>query len=220
MENINLPMLVVMIGAILSAVGSLWFNARQNAEKLSASKDREEFQTELKEKNEEIAKLNRKIAEAVTGGDSYCYVQFNPVDKNAVQIMLMHKGENPLYDVSLNIMENGIFASKKNVSYKELTDSSLGFKPGNLSPHYVIPIGFMTLPKKDKISYNINFYARNGSIGELIQMQKLDGKWVQAIKVMKTYPPEGTRLPPPTILLEQVDDGYPLNKDGKVDWDY
>jgi hypothetical protein len=54
----GLPASVVVLGALVAASGALW-----------ASSERTRFERGLRERSDEIARLNREIAASVTGGD-------------------------------------------------------------------------------------------------------------------------------------------------------
>jgi len=64
-QSVGLPAIVVLVGVLITAIGAF----------LSSS-ERTDFERELRKKSDEIAALNRQIAASVTGGDSFCYVQF------------------------------------------------------------------------------------------------------------------------------------------------
>ena len=68
---LTLPTLLVLGGAILSAVGAFVVTVRQNQEKLKSASQRAQFESELRSKSDEIASLNREIAASITGGDSF-----------------------------------------------------------------------------------------------------------------------------------------------------
>jgi len=64
---LTLPTLLVLAGAILSAVGAFVVTVRQNQEKLKSASQRAQFESELRSKSDEIASLNREIAASITG---------------------------------------------------------------------------------------------------------------------------------------------------------
>ena len=55
------PAFVVALGAIFVAAGGFWAASRKSG-----------FNAELREKNEEIARLQKANTGAITGGDSFC----------------------------------------------------------------------------------------------------------------------------------------------------
>lgn len=72
---------LMLIAAILGAIGALW-----------ASRQQAQFERELRLKSEEIAQLNKKTLDAVTGGDSFCYLSIYPHGEKA-SLMWNHHGE-------------------------------------------------------------------------------------------------------------------------------
>ena len=59
------PAIVVAFGALAVTFGGFWASFRQS-----------NFNIELREKNEEIARLQRENASLITGGDSFAYAGF------------------------------------------------------------------------------------------------------------------------------------------------
>lgn len=64
MNNFTGPMVLVFVGAILSAAGAFWTAARQ----VQSANQRAEFEKALREKTDEINELNKQIAANVTVG--------------------------------------------------------------------------------------------------------------------------------------------------------
>jgi hypothetical protein len=101
------PAMVVFVGAVVVAAGGFW-----------ASWNQSKFNTEIREKNEEIARLQLESANAITGGDSFAWVAFQifGADGTAVNAYSMpddlllvpnfiHQGKYPLYDVSVRFAD-------------------------------------------------------------------------------------------------------------------
>jgi len=61
----------------------------------------------------------------------------------------------------------------------------------------------------DSQAFNISFHALNGSWTELVRLRKINGKWLEAIKVTM----EGKDKP----VLVSTDKGYPT-VNGEPDW--
>jgi len=90
-DSIGGPTILVFIGGIIAAIGAVW-----------ASYDQNETNKKLDQKNEEIRRLNRETANAVTGGDSFCYIM--PLANLPGTVSVVQKGRFPLYDVSVRIV--------------------------------------------------------------------------------------------------------------------
>jgi hypothetical protein len=213
-NNIGGPAIVIFIGVVISAVGALWATMQQTAS-----------EQELRQKNEEIAKLNRKIADSITGGDSYCYFFIGrPGHKsNIVDLMLMSKGEYPLYDVSVKIddVEKLLKLVREkqqsgDMPYDSITTTNVALSKaskvinvGNIGPSQFALMSGLVLPKdRDKQSYNIYITSRNGSIMQVVRFRKVNGKWKMAYKATRGK----------NILEEVIDSDFPRNDSGQVDW--
>lgn len=85
--KMSTPAILVLIGAVLSAVGGFWAASRQQRAAIAAAEQRSEFERELRAKSDEIAALNRQIASSVTGGDSYPYVDV--IQENGEFVVLL-----------------------------------------------------------------------------------------------------------------------------------
>jgi hypothetical protein len=72
-------MILVLPGAFLSAIGAFLAAYRDNQEKIQSANQRAQFERELRTKSDEIAGLNRQIAQSITGGDSYCYLRLSSI---------------------------------------------------------------------------------------------------------------------------------------------
>ena len=98
------PTIVVLFGAILTAVGVFVAAIKQNQEKLDSANQRARFETELRSKSEEIAALNREIAASVTGGDSFPIAMYRPPidarinDPNILSVDIRVEGKYPIFD--------------------------------------------------------------------------------------------------------------------------
>lgn len=179
---------VVVIGAFVSAGGALW-----------SSGERTRFERELRDRSDEIAELNRRIAASVTGGDSFCYLDVTVNNETGVVgLNVAHEGEYPLYDVNFCIadLQKG---------------DRIAFQVGNAIPNLVFSVGTIQLPSTCEQDYNVFFSARNGHFMQEIRFRRIDGQWKQAIRVRWL-----TDISP---VLERVEPGFPLNGEGKVEWD-
>ncbi len=201
------PAVLIFIGILISAAGALW------AEKQKSGSERE-----LKQKNEEIGKLSRKIAYSVTGGDSFCYLAFSLPDDGSINAMLtaVHKGEFPLYDVSVRIVD----LDKFDKHIKEQAKLTLGgiqkvqtnINIGNIPALQAVTLGPWALSQSGEVRYNIFISARNGFITELVRLKRINEKWVSAYKV------EAGPGHEPGVLYEKIDPDFPKNEDGNVNW--
>ena len=143
MQYLSFPMILVLLGAILSAIGVFLATVRQNQEKTQSAVQRAQFESELRAKSEEIAKLNRAIAESITGGDSYCYVQLGNASRHGALLAVIHQGAYPLYNVTVRIahLDDG---------NRQPTLAALGkiLQVGNMPPGVASMQGEVALPDR------------------------------------------------------------------------
>lgn len=206
-ENIGGPAIVIFIGAIIAALGAFWATQQQS-----------KFEKELREKSDKIADLSAENSMFVTGGNSFCYVIFTKPDvqSNSSLIMLMSDGKYPLYDVNVRIVDLAKFSKLvkelPKPTIEDITKSDYVFNVGNLTPNHATHLGRINLPNMDEANFNIFITARNGSMNELLRMKRVAGEWFTAIKIHRL---EG---PTQILLMEKIDDKFPKNSEGKVDW--
>jgi hypothetical protein len=194
------PALVIAGGATLVALGGFWAAYRQS-----------HFNAELRQKNEEIARL--------TGGDGFCYIAFQIVDMNGQSVnansmpddlMLIpnfiHQGPYPLYDVSANIVDIDALG-------KDVTRAATPANVGNIAPgSYAKTIGIRISHHGKDLNFNIFYVARNGSWPQQLRMRWVGNGWALANKVTEGM--GGGKQ-----LLLEVNANYPRNAGGEVDWD-
>jgi flagellar biosynthesis GTPase FlhF len=184
-----------------------------------------EAQTELRLKSDEVAELNKTTAASVTGGDSYCYVQFINSLNGLVngRMMVIHQGKFPLYDVQIRIVDLDKFnamSKRGEITIETVMQSEGILNIGNMSPNLaqmreVPPFS----PTAEELNYNIFISARNGSFTELLRLKKINGVWKSALKVERGNFSDANPNSLPTLLFEQIDAGFPLDKNGRVVWD-
>jgi hypothetical protein len=261
MRKMISPGIVILIGAIISALGAWWAYHKQDRDRLQFERDlrqksdeiaslyqtlaksqrelREkadsqvQIQQELVKKSDEVAQLNREIAQAqrdlrfksdeiaelnrtiaasVTGGDSFCYIDMSSYGANEALLMLVHQGRFPLYDISIRIVDLQKFDLIKNIPTLEaLSSAQVTLRAGNLAPNQSSLLTKLPLPNTDLQAFNIFISARNGFVDQLLRARRLHGRWIFASKVMRGYKND-------EVLLEKIDEGFPRNKQGQVDW--
>lgn len=206
-NNIGGPAVLIFVGVLISAAGALW-----------ASKQQAASERRIGQKNEEIAKLSKQIAHSVTGGDSFCYLAFSLPDKGGTKAILavVHKGNFPLYDVSVRIVDLDKFdihvKGKQKPTLDNIQKTEQVINIGNLSPSHAATLHPWMLPKSGEARYNIFISARNGFVTELVRLKRINGKWASAYRV------EAGPGREPGILYEKIDTDFPRNDDGKVNW--
>lgn len=212
--TVTLPMVLILAGAITAAVGTFLLYARQNSDRLKAAEERARFETELRAKSDEIAALNQKIADSVTGGDSYCYFFVGrPGSKSQLaDLLLMTHGAYPLYDVSVKIddvqkLVDLVQAKSASgelpydsmlLANQALGQASSVSSLGNIGPNQAAHFGALDLSGRTKASWNIYFTARNGAVTQFVRFLRVGATWKFAFRVARGD----------EVLKEHVDEGF------------
>lgn len=182
-----------------------------------------ELNRQLAAKSDEIASLNRSIAASITGGDSYCYMLFTIVGPNSAQLAVIHQGNYPLYDVSFRIVDLDIFERvlKANpvLTFDSTKSAEVVVPIGNLSPGQARALPHVISFDTDKPRYNIFISARNGMFTQLLRLRKVSGQWRFALQVTKSNYSEKSPNALPSIIKEQIQEGFPRMQNGQVDWE-
>lgn len=223
-NTMNIPTILILVGAILSAIGAFWASYMENQALTRAANERARFEKELRSKSEEISELNKTIAATITGGDSYCRLRISPPDSNSntSDMTLWHEGKYPLYDVSIRIddaeklvnilneevRKGNIPAKSLNQALSLLLPSSQVRSIGNFGPNQILPMGSLDLGHGDKRSYNVYITMRNGSVFQAVRFRKTDGKWKIAIRSIWND----------KIVEEKIDPDFPKETDGTIKW--
>lgn len=190
---------LIFIGAMLAGIGALW-----------ASRQQTEFERHLRGKSDQIAELNREIANIVTGGDSFCYVTIASLDPktNRGILTVVHQGGHPIYDVSARIVDLQLSCQIKDYSLPNLQKAETNLHIGNMTKETAVIISPFDLGSSSSRDFNIFFGARNGLFTQLLRLRKIDGKWTTAIKVDK----DGK------TVFEKINDDFPKTKQDQVQW--
>jgi len=168
-------------------------------------------------KSGETTEINKQIASSITGGASFAYIVptfFDPTH-NSPMLTLVHQGEYPLYDLTVRILDMATFDNmvRQNNSYSDKLREEVQLSVSNIAPNQARMLKTVQLGR-DPLRWNLFFSARNGFFTEFLRVQRVGNEWKTALKVTRT-PSSGKEQ----TLLEKIDSGYPLSKDGQVEWE-
>lgn len=203
---------VIFIGVMICAIGVFW-----------ASIEQSKSERKIVEKSEEIARLNEKITGSITGGNSFAYVLFLSINMelNSSLLSVVQKGDYPLYDISIRIVDVDKFSLFKNqegpLDYNKISKAEKVLNIGNLGSGHSTILAPWKFPNKNSVNYNIFIGARNGLITELVRMKRVNGVWKTAYKVIRQIFEKDMKVEVET-LLEKIDPDFPTNIHGEVDW--
>jgi hypothetical protein len=164
----------------------------------------------------ETAEINKQIASSMTGSASFAYIIptfFDPTH-NSPMLTLVHQGEYPLYDLTVRILDMATFDSlgRQNNSYSDKLREEVQLRISNIAPNQANMLNTIQLGT-DPLRWNLFFSARTGFFTQLLRVRRVGNEWKTALKVIRTRSPSDNQ-----VLLEKIDSGYPLRKDGQVEW--
>ncbi|OAI46191.1 hypothetical protein AYO43_01305 [Nitrospira sp. SCGC AG-212-E16] len=164
----------------------------------------------------EAAEIHKRIASSMTGSASFAYIIptfFDPTH-NSPMLTLVHQGEYPLYDLTVRILDMATFDNlvRQNNSYSDKLREEVQLRISNIAPNQSSMLKTVQLGT-DPLKWNLFFNARNGFFTELLRVRRVGNEWKTALKVIRTRSPSNDQ-----VLLEKIDSGYPLSKDGQVEW--
>jgi len=199
----------MLFGAIIILVGSINSHISQSR-----------IESQLLEKTSKVETLSKELSQLsnesiaiITGGDNYPYVDVALYEEDKPQLIVNNTGEYPLYDINFRFFDidkyNHIKQGKK--AWDSLMDCSVIVEFGNLSPGFSRTISFrpvLSWPNDRERNVNVFITARNGYFVEKLRFRRIENKWVRALIVKK-----GDKE-----LIRKIDEQYPLNDQGEVDW--
>jgi hypothetical protein len=162
-------------GAIIAAIGVFWASVR------NAASQREiiGLNRQLAEKSDQIAKLNEKLADLVTGGNGFAYADLFGVGLGELeQVVLINDTDYPLYDLSVRLVN---VAKMEELMDRAMTPENRSqwestFRVGNLGPRQSMGVTPIRISSDvHELRYNIFVTGRNGEIVEEYRARKING---------------------------------------------
>jgi hypothetical protein len=190
---------VILFGALVTAIGALW-----------ASQQQAGFERNLRAKSDEIAGLNREIANLITGGESFCYMDIGSLDPDTNRgiPVIVQQGDHSIFDINARIVDLQEFRQIKGNTFEGFNKAQRTLQIGSLAKGTCLAMSPLDLGDSPERDFNIFFIARNGQFTELLRLRKIDAKWARAIRVKR-----GSEL-----LFEKVDDDFPKTDQGQIQW--
>jgi hypothetical protein len=193
--NLWSPSTVVLVGAVIAAVGVFWADVQKNRQEIEnltresgLHKELASKSDEIARKSDEIAALNKELLNSVTGGDGYPKLMMIGGLNGRVIFYLMNSGKYPLSDVTATVF----FSSESEESYKAnptfdffeiramQAQSTKAVTIGTLTPTAPAPLlpDFKLPDDVDDYSLEITTSARNGMVKNLVMFKKdPQGAW-------------------------------------------
>lgn len=157
----------------------------------------------------------------LTSGDSFCYVTATFFDENNGHLALRCEGELPLFDVSVEVLEEREDAPKsqsnvpisKDDFYYTLRNTkhyTIGTTQGENIVH---PIDVLDLTGPKKKEYSININSRFRLFHQVLKLAKVNTQWLVASRVYGIYPQSGGEH---RLLKQYIDEGFPTDPHGEI----
>jgi hypothetical protein len=184
-----------------------------------------QLQQKLLKQNDTIAELSKENISAVTGGDTFCYVDISPLlNPDQIWLEVFKVGKYPMRSVTMRIMdrnreEQAMQKAMQNL-YKDHTPTNeeilnamtqhpdiREFIPDFAKPN--TSVGGYQLVGGDQQGFDILFRAFNGDWIERLELRRVNGKWARALLVET-----GQKSKP---YFVKVDRDYPRKANGHID---
>lgn len=165
--------------------------------------------TQIVALTEANAKLSQNISDSITGGKSYCCLKFYDHGDGVVLPVVEHRGEYPLYDVSVNLLDLDLWTE----GYKEHNIEKMEngqWVHGSLSPGQSLLLDPLSLEGRNIVRMRATISARNGALLQMIHGRKIGKMWQFAMEL--------TRCPTNALVAEEIPDGFPKDQNGHYDW--
>ncbi len=157
-----------------------------------------------------ISRVNEAIRTS-TGGDSFCYVSFgNLTDAGALRVATPGGSfRYPLHNVTVH------FVDQDDPTAGPLSGEQ--YQIGDISdPHVAESLPPISLMKRKRWNFLIEFTALNGMWYEQAKLRKVDAMWEVAVKVTKWVPVGDKKPMQVRTIFESVSKNYPRTN-GEVD---
>ncbi|MGB3480224.1 MAG: hypothetical protein WBB67_13835 [bacterium] len=201
--SIQIGHVLIFVGALSSGLGGVLLWLQSNAALIKAK--------------EEIIEKDEYILSHVTGGNGFCYLDIGSIsgDGNSGTWVVNNGGDYTVYDVQVDIIN---LATITQITPDSTLQQMLSMRDivelGNIPPHTArMLIDPIDLSNQEELKFNIFVVARNGFTVQHLRMIRIENKWFHATRVLKRKGDSDI------TLFEEVDDNYPKDENGNVNWD-
>lgn len=153
----------------------------------------------------EIRRLNERIADSVTGGNSFCefgYLRLHGREGSLIAASVTHHGKQPLYDVTAGILDLDMYdqPDKTNTNWRSYFAAYRTVEIGNLPPSMTRPLPQLRLLPRNSFNYRIFFSARNGFFNQDLHGIHTNNNWLFSTTVKR----DGR------TVYKHIDVGFPV----------
>jgi hypothetical protein len=154
----------------------------------------------------ELEAKTQNMVSHITGGDSY--VLFFPVDFVGTKILWVafHKGDYTLPQVKVSITDVEMLTDRFKYESALYVNK---FELGDVHRGLNQTVADSEISTRDRFSFKILTHSRNGTYKQDTRFVRVDGVLRFALRITG----------PSGIVHEQIQSDFPVNAEGKVDWD-
>ncbi|MCP4546551.1 MAG: hypothetical protein GY835_08820 [bacterium] len=203
LSHLKGPAGLILVSAIIAMIGAFWASVQQAADQKRFEGELAKKNEELRHKTDELAAMSARLANLVTGGNSFTFLQMGfGAKKTDAKIFYWTQGSYPMYDVVVRIVDLDKFDARD-------PDHTINLSVGNLNPGDTEGPPFK-LPDRDSHRYNIIIQARNGMITEQLYLVWAETHWTKAIRVSDLRG---------NMLIMSIADDFPSERLLEENWD-
>lgn len=225
----DLELFFIIISVLVT--GGLAISAHLSSKKKDAfiNKKTEEIvnlQNKLNVKSDKLIEVQEELLKYSSGGDSFGEVELLRIsdgkDDFYETFYFSNKGEYPLYDVSVTVLDRNqldLDAIKKRDGLATVEDIQKykTYKLGNIGVNGGTTFNqVFTIPKNLMQDYLFSINTKNGHFSQQLKFIAIDNTLLKATKI-NTIDTTGKKQI--EILVEKVDENFPGVKEGKIDWE-
>lgn len=205
------------LAALASGIFFFGFLAAQY-QRISSRQRAEKDQLSTVTRLEGLAAHMEQSLAAMTGGDSFCWVDIVDLDAStadnlsAANIRANNGGRYPMHDVTASVRIGGHSLATDQAS----DTASAAMQPPQFFDFHNVPVGNyrqvsghrLRLPSTPVLRVSLSVFARNGSTEQALTLRNVGRNWLRATQVMR----EGKRI------HLHIDRGFPRRIDGTPEW--
>lgn len=215
--------LLTFIAGLTIIGGGVWSGIEQN----KSNNDKIKLTDRILSLTKKNAFLSQKTNNIITGGDSFCYISFDRMETNrgTLNARIIPVGKFTIYDLTITFLDltklsqletktkgGGYYTGDMNKIIKLIKVGNISSNTSFSNSWFLKLSNMINVNKLNEYKINIFFSARNGSWTQQIRLKKHDLggfiTWVQATEVLGN----------PGKHVEIIDENYPLNNKGEVEW--
>jgi len=176
------------------------------------------LQERLLDQTKTIVDLSKESINTAIGGDSFGHIEvLRPWAPDSITPVFIHQGKYPLYGVIARFTDQEKWRKMSELPSRLSTSDLLSYFPerhiGDTTEIRALRLAPIPISNNAEHSFNISFTARNRSWVQSLKLISIDGKYFVATQVHSTKGQKRDKL-----LHEHIDDGFPRNEKGEIEW--